>query len=507
VEEIIKFASEHGLMVSKEAMNLLNANKNWKKILEELASEGQLFIEPKNLEQKLARTKMSTSIKEKTINEPNFIAQAKHRAPNCHIMEEYDVTGKSNSEGTVDDFLRLFRSKFKLLSKMLKERHNLIPIEIKNLKTIAKNESVDLIGMVNKKWTTKNNHIAFEIEDMEAKCVVLIMEKETELMNKGERILEDNVVGIKGTKIGDDFLIIQDIFWPDLPLGKSRTIQDDVYIGVTSDLHLGSNCFMEEEFEKFIKYLNGIDVTPDQLEKVSKLQYLFIVGDIVSGVGVFPGQFEELVVKDLYDQYKKVEDYLVQIPDYIQVFICPGQHDAVRRAEPQPAISAEFMPRLHAKENFHFIASPSWVEVEGLKFLIYHGASIHDLISSVSFLEMDQPQEGMVELLKKRDLMPKYGGRNPYVPERQDYMVIKEVPDFVLIGDMHHNGYTTYRGTTIINGGCWESQTEFQKKIGHHPTPGVFPIISLKTRNITEIYFSRNNIQKNILANTVEEKE
>ena len=39
---------------------------------------------------------------------------------------------------------------------------------------------------------------------------------------------------------------------------------------------------------------------------------------------------------------------------------------------------------------------------------------------------MNQPQEGMVELLKKRDLMPKYGGRNPYVPERQDYMVIQE---------------------------------------------------------------------------------
>jgi hypothetical protein len=177
---------------------------------------------------------------------------------------------------------------------------------------------------------------------------------------------------------------------------------------------------------------------------------------------------------------------------------CPGQHDATRRAEPQPAIPKEFVPRLYAQRNFHFISSPSWVETEGLKNLVYHGPSIHDLISSVSFLDMNKPQEAMIELLKKRDLMPKYGGRNPYVPERKDYMVIKEVPDLVWIGDMHHNGYATYRGTTVINGGCWESQTEFEKKIGHNPTPGRFPMINLKTRQISEIYFKRNAIEKEI---------
>ncbi len=498
MKEIVNFAEEKGLIISREAINLLAKNENWKKILEELSEEGHMIVEPLILEKKLARTKISQTRVEVEIRKTSFNAQAKDRAPNFRVMTEYDVTGQSNSEGKVEDFLRLFRSKFKIISGMLKERHNLSPIEIKMLKTIPKNQNVDIIGMVNKKWKTKNNHLAFEIEDLESKCVVLIMEKEKELSLKGERILEDNVVGVKGVKIGDDFIIIKEIYWPDVPITKPILLNEEVYSGGTSDFHIGSKLFQDKAVEKWLKFLNGQNLTKKQLDKVSKLQYLFVVGDNVAGVGVYPGQYDDLVIKDLYGQYEAFEDIMLQIPEYIQVFICPGQHDAVRRAEPQPAISKEFCPRLHALRNFHFISSPSWVETEGLKNLIYHGASIHDLISSVSFLDMDKPQEGMAELLRKRDLMPMYGGRNPYVPEKKDYMVIKEVPDLIWIGDMHHNGYHTYRSTTIINGGCWEGQTDFQKKIGHHPTPGIFPMINLKTRQLSETYFMRDNLEKEL---------
>ena len=507
MEEILKYAEQKNLIVSKEAISLLQKQDNWTSILDELEKDGQLFVEPHILEKKLTRTKMSHAKTNVEIRKSSFNAQAKDRAPDFHVMTEYDVTGQSHCEGKVDDFLRLFRSKFKLLSNMLKERHNLSPTDISSLKAIPKNENVDIIGMVNKKWTTKNNHIAYEIEDLEAKCIVLIMERDKELMKKGERVLEDNVVGIKGAKIGDDFIIIKEIYWPDLPIGSPRSIQDEVYSGGTSDFHIGSNTYLEKPVQKWLKFLNGEGLTEKQKDRVGKLQYLFVNGDNVSGVGVYPGQFDELVIKDLYKQYEAFEDVMLQIPEYIQIFICPGQHDAVRRAEPQPAIPKEFMPRLYAQRNFHFTSSPSWVETEGLKNLIYHGPSIHDLISSVSFLEMDKPHEGMIELLKKRDLMPKYGGRNPYVPESKDYMVIKEVPDLVWIGDTHHNGYGTYRGTTVINGGTWEAQTEFQKKIGHHPTPGVFPMVNLKTRQISETYFMRNNLQREIDAEKINETD
>ncbi|MDD3160068.1 MAG: metallophosphoesterase [Candidatus ainarchaeum sp.] len=504
--ELMEFINDKGLLLSKDTITLLESNSEWKKILNQLIEEGHFIINIDLIEQKIQRTKLSGVVKEVEIKKTFFKAQAKDRPPNFRVMSEYDVSGQSNSKGTVGDFLKLFRNKFKLLSNMLRQRHNLTPVDLSYLKAVKKSDPVDVIGMVNKKWRTKNNHLGIEIEDLETKCIVLIMEKEKELLLKAEHILEDNVIAIKGVKFGEDFIIAKEIFWPDIPISAPRTITDEVYSGGTSDFHIGSNCFLEDATKKWIDYLNGKNLTAKQLDIVGKLQYLFVVGDNVSGVGVYPGQIDELTIVDIYKQYEAFEDIMLQIPEYIQVFICPGQHDAVRRAEPQPAISKEFMPRLDKLKNFHFISSPSWVETEGLKNLVYHGPSIHDLISSVSFLDMSKPQEGMVELLKQRDLMPRYGGRNPYVPEEKDYMAIKEVPDLVWIGDMHHNGYITYRGTTILNGGCWESQTDFQKKIGHVPTPGQFPIINLKTRKITEIYLMRDNLQKDVEAEVVGEE-
>ena len=94
--------------------------------------------------------------------------------------------------------------------------------------------------------------------------------------------------------------------------------------------------------------------------------------------------------------------------------------------------------------------------------------------------------------------MPKYGGKNPYVPEGRDYMVIKEEPDIVWVGDMHHKGYANYRGTTVINGSTWEGLTDFEKKMGHVPTPCIFQTISLKTRQIFETHFSKETVEREI---------
>jgi len=501
--EIITFAESSGLILSNESIDLLIQNDHWKKILEELSAEGVFFIEPNLLEKKLARTKISQLVPEVEIRKASFIAQAKDRAADFHVMKEYDVTGQSSSEGKVEDFLRLFRSKFSLLSGMLRARHNLTPVPIKNLSGVRDKEQIDVIGIVNKKWITKKGHTAFEIEDMENKCIALVMEKDKATMDKAQRILEDNVVGIKGTKWGKDFIIIKDVFWPDLPIRSSKTINEDILIGGITDMHVGSKLFYEEQFTRLLDYLNGVGLTQKQQERVGKIQYIMCTGDNVAGVGVYPGQFDDLVIKDVYEQYQKFEDLMIQIPEYIHVFVCPGQHDAVRRAEPQPGIDKEFVPRLSKLNNFHFISSPSWVETEGIKNLIYHGPSVHDLISSVSFLEMSRPVEAMIELLKKRDLMPKYGGKNPYVPENKDYMVIKEEPDIVWFGDIHCKGYSTYRGTTVINSSCWEGQTDFEKKIGHTPTPCFFPTISLKNRQIVQTSFLTQTVEATIADNVV----
>ena len=52
MEEIITFAEKEGLVVSKEAVKILE-NKNWKRVLKEMAKEGTFIVDEKQLEKKL----------------------------------------------------------------------------------------------------------------------------------------------------------------------------------------------------------------------------------------------------------------------------------------------------------------------------------------------------------------------------------------------------------------------------------------------------------------------
>jgi len=165
----------------------------------------------------------------------------------------------------------------------------------------------------------------------------------------------------------------------------------------------------------------------------------------------------------------------------LSVLISPGQKENI--------FPKQFVPELYERSNVHFVGSPSWFEIEGLEVLIYHGGALHDLIGSVGFLSSEHPEQAMIEVLKKRDIMSTYGVRQPYVPEPEDFMVVQDEPDLVYIGDMHHNAYGNYRGATVINSGTWQARTDYQVKLGHVPTPGIVPTYEPGTGKITETYF------------------
>ncbi|MDD5163555.1 MAG: LAGLIDADG family homing endonuclease [Candidatus ainarchaeum sp.] len=907
-EGIVAFAAEKNIVLDKRAIELLE-NTDFKKIIEEWRSENPnaFVLEAKDIEAKIQRPKTEVFEAKAVVENRAFKADAKGMPKKVRFLSEYDVTGQSNSEGTVKNFLALFQKKFDLLSEMLKKRHTLQPRPISQVKKIPKNNQVDVIAMVFKKWVTKNGHIAFQIEDKEASCILLIMKTDPVLTKIAELILPDNVIGVKGVKFADEMIIAKEILFPDLPLRKTKTIPDEVSIASTSDIHMGSKLFLEKKFYDFLEWINGRIDSEKEREKVSKVKYLVISGDncvsagtkiicksgekniseiengenvlthkgqfrpvvkkfkrefhgkiinlktvgsnetlgitpehpvlavrtkhcqykssrnkgktticnkacirqkyasynreclykhyrnykiewitagelkkqdyaifpfpteekkmpafklsklfkkngikkegnlislrqdrfkvkvfdkikiskdlmrligyylaegsikfnkkrgtvvfsfnkneeaclkdvenifkktfgvkakrnyskidngcqiyvhskiiaaffkrfssekgkklpgefmllpkeqqkeIVKGVwygdgcikkqkfalsntsaelvaqikilllrlgvvptiykiptagkqgkrknalynvevggidlermskilnwkhpfmkkrkrkirqhaqleegfvlvpireikkmeykgfvynlqvtddnsyttknivvhncdglGIYPTQFNDLNIKDIGKQYEEVWRLIKEIPEYIEVFIIPGQHDAVRWADPKPAIPKEFTKDLEGYSNIHFLGSPTWLEIEGFKTLIYHGDSLHDLIDNASTLESSRPSEAMVELLKKRDLMPSYGMSHPYVPEKKDFMVIKEEPDLVYIGDMHHNNYAEYRGTKVINSGTWQAQTNYQVKLGHTPTPGIVPIVELNTGKIIETKF------------------
>jgi len=176
-----------------------------------------------------------------------------------------------------------------------------------------------------------------------------------------------------------------------------------------------------------------------------------------------------LAIIDVYEQYEVAAMHLDDIRKDITVLISPGNHDAVRQAEPQPCLPKEFSKLFPS--NVKNLSNPAFVELEGLRVLIYHGRSLDDLVTKIPRLSYEYPHKAMEELLKRRHLCPLYGGRSPIAPSRDDLLVIDELPDVLHSGHVHTYGTGFYRGVFLVNSSTWQAQTEFQKKINLNPMP------------------------------------
>ena len=110
-----------------------------------------------------------------------------------------------------------------------------------------------------------------------------------------------------------------------------------------------------------------------------------------------------------------------------------------------------------------------------------------DMNLLLSGLENDKPVETMKEFLTCRHLAPVYGKRTQIAPVSKDWLVIENIPDIFHTGHVHINGFEKYKGVSLVNSGCFQSQTDFMKSFGIIPTPGIVPIIELDTYNCLEL--------------------
>jgi len=398
---------------------------------------------------------------------------------------------------TVKDFLKHFKSRYNLMKKFLQERpelDNLISID-----KITGNKEFCVIGIVNQKNITKNKNIILEIEDLTGKIKVLINQNKEEIYTKGREILLDDVIGFKctGTR---DFLFVNDFFYPDSHIIEKNRTEEEVYALFISDIHVGSNNFLEKNFNNFLDWLNGVGSDEKQKETLKKIKYMFVVGDTVEGIGVYPGQEKELLIKDVKKQYDKLAEFYKKIPSHINIIQCAGQHDAVRVPEPQPPVSEEFAEDLNNMDNVYLVSNPSLIEIHGtdekpgIKVLMYHGASMHGMITEIEELRLSNahssPTKVIKHMLLRRHLAPTHGATT-YIPDANgDPMIIKEVPDILTTGDLHRTDIDTYNGVLIISNSCWQSMTSFEEKVGNNPDPCKVPILNLKSREIKILDFS-----------------
>jgi len=402
-----------------------------------------------------------------------------------------DAGSKLSSSGTMEDYLEYFRDRFKRIEKLLRQRMDVKgAASIADALNAAPDTRLKVIGMITEKREAKQK-VLLTIEDFSANATVLVPQNAPpDLLAKARTLLLDQVICVGVAKTRGKLLIAEDIILPDIPPKDQNRAQVPVYAVLTSDMHVGSTKFQEPLFSRFVSWLKGEYGNGQMREIASHVKYVLIAGDIVDGIGVYPNQAKELAIKDIYGQYRLATKLIKQIPDHIEVIIIPGNHDAPRKALPQPPISDAFLELIQDVGNVHSFGNPCLISLHNVEVLMYHGRSLDDIISTVPGINYAQPEKAMTLLLQCRHLAPVYGGKTPIAPESRDCLVIERVPNIFHAGHIHTVGHTNYRGVTIINSGCWQEQTEYMRRQGFTPMPGLVPVVNLQALDVRIISFA-----------------
>ncbi len=512
--EILKFCLEKGLLVDKEVLNLFSEtsdvesikliinkikNQTNQKILtrntfsENKDKVNEIFLElPEEKRKKLENLKIKLGL---SIEISKEVSTTVEKEP-LEIEESVFLkTPKKvlSKKLEVKDFITYFRKRFLRLRNILQQR-----AELNNLVSINKisgnRQGISLIGIVSDKRVTKNKNLLFDIEDLTGKIRVLINQNNSKAYEKAEDIPLDAVIGFKGSGNREIFFV-NDLFYPDSVLPERKKAENEEYALFIGDLHFGSKRFLENNFLKFIDYLNGkVPNTPE----VEKIKYLFIVGDVVTGVGNYPNQEKDLEIKDLEEQFSKLAALLGKIRRDIKIIICPGNHDGVRLMEPQPFLDEKYAWPLYNLKNVILATNPSQINMgktksfSGFDVLLYHGFSFPSYANNIPSLiqknAMDCPEEIMKYLLKQRHLSPTHSSVQ-YFPSQEDFLFIKDVPDIFVAAHTHKSGISYYNNVLVISVSCWEAMTPYQEKFGNTPDHCKVPMFNLKTRAVKILDF------------------
>jgi len=396
------------------------------------------------------------------------------------ISKNIDVLPPSG----IDAFHGLLCSRFNKLLKILKERPDSSQIiSISTLKVDPKTTQ-KIVGLVLDK-NVRRNGIVLVIDDMGAKITCIITTDE--LKDIASKILLDQMVMLDVIVRERGVSYVKNIYSPDIPTHIPVLPKNAIYAVFTSDLQIGSKNFLHEEFQKFVSWLSGKMGDPYITKRI---RYLVIAGDIIDGIGVYPGQDRDLEISDVASQYKYASDLLKMVPDNIKIIIIPGNHDVSRQALPRPPIPRKYCEELYEMDNVKMLGDPCFISLHGVKVLISHGKSLDDILSTIPGLSFSRPTEGMKLLLNARHLSPMYSRRTPLAPEFEDRLVIEDIPDIFHSGHIHTVDSEIYRGILLLNSGTWQGQTPYQASRGILPISAIVPIVNLSTMETITRNFS-----------------
>lgn len=385
-----------------------------------------------------------------------------------------------------EGFKKLFLDRYSHLLEIAKKRPDSKGVVSIELGKGNRDKEHKIAGLVSSRNSKKGGNVELVLDDPTGSARVYCGDAiaETALAMPLDSLV---VAAVSYGKNGQ--LYANGLVLPDMPSRKAFGSPRRVYAVMLSDLHIGSKLFLAEDFKRFLDWLNG---RMGDRDIVDRIRYVVVAGDVVDGVGVYPGQEVQLSERTLRGQYALASEYLKQVPKHMKLLIAPGNHDPVRQALPQPAVAADVAGQLYDLPNAVHLGGPANVKIDGVNFLIYHGRSLDDVIATVPDLTYNRPVDAMEVLLKARHLAPTYGKRTALSPEVRDMLVIDPVPDVFHAGHVHTLDVGSYRGTLVVNSGTFQAQTPFQANMGLEPISSIVPILDLSTLEIVKRNFMKS---------------
>ena len=428
-----------------------------------------------------------------TFQQSQVIPSVSLTIPRKQISARVEIVNDPGKElgsgGGIDDFSDYFRDRFTKLVKTFHQRPDARDATSLGLALKAnQNAKVKFLAMVLEK-RERNQKLFLEVDDFEDSATVLVGPDDHAAYEMAQKLPLDQVACFSTVRAKGDLFVAKEIALPDIPDHRPHVAEEEVWAVLLSDLHFGSKKFLPDVLQRVFDWLNLRIGGPHQREIAERTKYIVICGDIVDGIGIYPRQEQELAIADLYGQYREAARFIGMIPDQIEVLVLPGNHDPVRQALPQPPIPKEFAEPLYESRNMISLGNPCDVTLHGVNFLLHHGRSLDDILSGISGMSFSQPEKAMRLQLQCRHLASEYGNRTAIAPEKHDHLVIETVPDVFQSGHIHIARHESYRGTQIINSGTWQAQTDYQRRVGLIPTPGILTAVNLRTSQVRLINF------------------
>ena len=426
----------------------------------------------------------------KSIRSPHWDAQDQSawKAKAWDYPDNYSIggqVGQTNTKGKLDDIVNLFYDRYQSIADLLRNQAGFKASgTIKQIqKEKKRNRTYNMVGIVLDVRRTKSGGKMVTIEDLTSTLDVFVRKDDP----ASATIFKDEVLGISG-KFSDDARMfwVDKVVYPDiLPnhQNKGGMDYDPVSIAFISDLHMGSKKFLETEFDNMIKWMNSDD------ETAQNIKWLVLSGDVIDGIGIYPGHEENICIATSFDQYEMCARKLDDLPDHITPILLPGNHDAVRPAEPQPMLEPGVQQKFNS--TIH-VGNPARITLSGIDVLSYHGKGIDDIVPRVENVTYDKPQEAMKLMLQKRHLAPMWGERNALSPEEEDQMVIKNPPDIFVTGHTHAHATEWHRGIPLVVSSTFQGETDFMQMMGYKPKMGYLSVYNIQNRQFRIAQFADN---------------